>query len=172
MTNWILSSVAMMRCSMSFQARIIDKYIYFALFLLIFSLSSLWLTQSNPSKVKIQSYCHTPKITIRFLISRKRFHPIQNTTQFRWPCWDAIQADHGYCMQRRANSTKRKKEICKMSLSCTMKTGADLGGRFRGCAIPPPEMTCGFLIQLVFCKKKNYVVYCCWSRARDECTPS
>ena len=24
---------------------------------------------------------------------------------------------------------------------------------------PPPEMTCGFLIQLVFCK--NYVVYWC-----------
>ena len=34
-----------------------------------------------------------------------------------------------------------------------------------------PEMTCGFLIQLVFCKKKT-VVYWCWSRARDECTPS
>ena len=34
----------------------------------------------------------------------------------------------------------------------------------------PPEMTCGFLIQLVFCKKN--VVYWCWSRARDECTPS
>ena len=32
-------------------------------------------------------------------------------------------------------------------------------------------MTCGFLIQLVFCKK-NYVVYWCWSGARDECTPS
>ena len=29
---------------------------------------------------------------------------------------------------------------------------ADLGGGCRGCA--PPEMTCGFLIQLVFCKKK------------------
>ena len=26
---------------------------------------------------------------------------------------------------------------------------------------PPPEMTCGFLIQLVFCQKKNYVVYWC-----------
>ena len=26
---------------------------------------------------------------------------------------------------------------------------------------PPPELTCGFLIQLVFCKKKNYVVYWC-----------
>ena len=32
-------------------------------------------------------------------------------------------------------------------------TGADLGGGCRGCA-HPPEMTCGFLIQLVFCKKK------------------
>ena len=29
-------------------------------------------------------------------------------------------------------------------------TGADLGG---GCPPPLPEMTCGFLIQLVFCKK-------------------
>ena len=42
-------------------------------------------------------------------------------------------------------------------------TGADLGGGCRGCASPPPaEMTCGFLIQLVFRqKKKNYVVYWC-----------
>ena len=34
-------------------------------------------------------------------------------------------------------------------------TGADLGGERRGCASPPPEMTCGFLIQLVFCKIKK-----------------
>ena len=33
-------------------------------------------------------------------------------------------------------------------------TGADLGGGCRGCALPLPEMTSGFLIQLVFCKKK------------------
>ena len=33
-------------------------------------------------------------------------------------------------------------------------SGADLGGGCRGCA-PSPEMTCGFLIQLVFCKKKT-----------------
>ena len=32
--------------------------------------------------------------------------------------------------------------------------GADLGGGCRGCA-PSPEMTCCFLIQLVFCKKKK-----------------
>ena len=41
-------------------------------------------------------------------------------------------------------------------------TGADLGGGCRECAAPRPEMTCGFLKQLVFCKKKkNYVVYWC-----------
>ena len=38
--------------------------------------------------------------------------------------------------------------------------GADLGGGCRGCApLPPPaEMTCGFLIQLVFCKKKLWFI--------------
>ena len=53
-----------------------------------------------------------------------------------------------------------------------INSGADLGGGCRGCAPPLPEMTCGFLIQLVFCQKRNYVVYWCWSRAGDECTPS
>ena len=37
--------------------------------------------------------------------------------------------------------------------------GADLGGGCRGCA-PPPEMTFGFLIQLVFCEKKTVVYWC------------
>ena len=33
------------------------------------------------------------------------------------------------------------------------------------------EMTCGFLIQLIFCKNIYiYVVY--WRGAREECTPS
>ena len=36
--------------------------------------------------------------------------------------------------------------------------GADLGGGCRGCA-PLPEMTCGFLIQLVFCKKKKRTMW-------------
>ena len=38
-----------------------------------------------------------------------------------------------------------------------LSTGADLGGGCRGCA-PPPEMTCSFLIQLVFCKKKMWFI--------------
>ena len=32
---------------------------------------------------------------------------------------------------------------------------ADLGGGCRGCTPAPPEMTCDFLIQLVFCQKKT-----------------
>ena len=36
----------------------------------------------------------------------------------------------------------------------TYLPGADLGGGCRGCAPLPPEMTYGFLIQLVFSEKK------------------
>ena len=42
----------------------------------------------------------------------------------------------------------------RSNLPCT---GADLGGGCRGCPArppPPPKRTCGFLIQLVLCKKK------------------
>ena len=46
-TNWILSSAAMMRCSMSFQARIMDKYIYFTLFLIIFFIMFVMINLSN-----------------------------------------------------------------------------------------------------------------------------
>jgi len=30
-------------------------------------------------------------------------------------------------------------------------------GRVQGVCTPPPEMTCGFLIQLVFCKKRKAI---------------
>ena len=49
-------------------------------------------------------------------------------------------------------------KIYKLFLSVLI-SGADLGGGCRGCT--PPEMTCGFLIQLVFHPPKNYVVYWC-----------
>ena len=66
--------------------------------------------------------------------------------------------------------SKNGKNIClnftkvragKIVAHAHVRPGADLGGGCWGCAPPPPEMTCGFLIQLVFCKKKNYVVYWC-----------
>ena len=51
--------------------------------------------------------------------------------------------------------------------------GADLGGGCRGCAPPHPEMTCGFLIQLVFCKKKTmWFISVEGEQEGDECTPS
>ena len=54
-------------------------------------------------------------------------------------------------------------------------SGAYLGGGCRGCVPPPPppwddlpfSNTTGILQ-----KEENDVVYWCWSRARDECTPS
>ena len=42
-----------------------------------------------------------------------------------------------------------------MILKSKDRAGADLGGGCRGSAPPLPEMTCGFLIQLAFCKKKK-----------------
>ena len=46
--------------------------------------------------------------------------------------------------------------VFTLAVSNSLASGADLGGGCRGCAPPPPpEMTCGFLIQLVFCKKKT-----------------
>ena len=50
-------------------------------------------------------------------------------------------------------------EWVKLSQSlsmCGRWAGADLGGGCRGCEPPPlPEMTCVFLIQLVFCPKNK-----------------
>ena len=43
----------------------------------------------------------------------------------------------------------------RILLSVSQESGVDLGGECRGCAPPPNEMTCGFLIQLVFCQKKT-----------------
>ena len=51
------------------------------------------------------------------------------------------------------------------------KTGADLGGGCRGCAPPLPRDDLQFSNTTGILQKKNYVVYWCWSRARDECTP-
>ena len=65
----------------------------------------------------------------------------------------------------RSSKNYRTALLVYLLLQITIITGADLGGGCRGCA-PPPEMTCGFLIQLRveynwYSEKKNYVVYWC-----------
>ena len=53
-----------------------------------------------------------------------------------------------------------------------LSPGADLGGGCRGCALrPPPPHDPRFSNTTCILPKKNYVVYWCWSRARDECNP-
>ena len=48
----------------------------------------------------------------------------------------------------------RKKKACFASWGQGEEAGADLGGGCSGVRTPSPhEMTCGFLIQLVFCIK-------------------
>ena len=69
-----------------------------------------------------------------------------------------VKKDQTLCITQ---SVMKKRNLALIFYS-EDKTGADLGGGCRGCIPPPPhEMTCGFLIQLVFCQKKNYVVYWC-----------
>ena len=61
-------------------------------------------------------------------------------------------------LPRNAISLHRKQPLGVTTVSSPSKTrnitGADLGGGCRGCA-PSTEMTYGFLIQLVFCRKKK-----------------
>ena len=55
---------------------------------------------------------------------------------------------------------------------CCANTGADLGGGCRGAHPPPAEMTCGFLIQLVFCKKKKETMWIiCVEVEQETSTP-
>ena len=53
------------------------------------------------------------------------------------------------------NQVKKYNFNLKLQIRFARRTGADLGEGCRGCAPPSPEMTCGFLIQMVFCKKKK-----------------
>ena len=65
---------------------------------------------------------------------------------------------------------KKKKVNRKTYNISSMKpvtTGADLRGGCRGCA-PPPRDDLRFSNTTGILQKKKYVVYWCWSRARDE----
>ena len=73
----------------------------------------------------------------------------------RSPCWVfSSERAHSMCTCWGVCPSPVTKFTCK--LTCT--SGADLGGGCRGCP-PPPEMTCGFLIQLVFHQKKKKTMW-------------
>ena len=86
-----------------------------------------------------------------FVVVQKRQRNVQNSEMHVQSCCFAYYTFCCFLLSRRCRGGSR--------------------GRVQEVRTPSPEMTCGFLIQLVFCKK-NYVVYWCWSKARDECTPS
>ena len=80
------------------------------------------------------------ELNCAFCSLRKEENSINNTTHNTWRRSSISFSHHLFWLTNRCVS------------------GADLGGGCRGCAPPPPrlpEMTCGFLIQLVFCKQKK-----------------
>ena len=72
---------------------------------------------------------------------------IRSTTQV----WIVIH--HQYEWEVSINAGLREGLVS--SFPETYNGRADLGGGGRGWTPPPPEMTCDFLIQLVFCQKKT-----------------
>ena len=64
------------------------------------------------------------------------------------------QSSHLELLSKRLSSMNSEEAMMTEMGFIHLIPGADLGGGCRGCAPPPREMTCGFLIQLVFCKKK------------------
>ena len=62
------------------------------------------------------------------------------------------KTDHLFKVLRKCNS----KFYCLVYEMLYINRGGSRG-RVQGVRTPPPEMTCGFLIQLVFCKKKKHM---------------
>ena len=59
------------------------------------------------------------------------------------------------CQSSSSNSEFVFSEYCELLNKEPFTTRSDLGRGCRGFPPPSPEMTCRFLIQLVFCKKKT-----------------
>ena len=99
---------------------------------------------------------------IRSLFQINSFALTFDLKQKLWVTWKLLIEQVPWCLKANVQSMFR----------------GECRGRVQGMRTLPPDMTCGFLILLVFCQKaknkktKNYVVYWCWSRARDDCTPS
>jgi len=75
----------------------------------------------------------------------------------------------------KSNSFIIRYSVCLFSSGWTLSSFCNRGGsrgRVQGVRTPPPLNDLWFSNTTGILQKKNYVVYWCWSRARDECTPS
>ena len=61
----------------------------------------------------------------------------------------------GRIFERLTNLTEHFVHTGPFSISLCSHYRGGPRGRVQGVRTPPPELTCGFLIQLVFCKKKE-----------------
>ena len=107
-----------------------------------------WFTQfSNPNLTQLNF--RVIRCSASFQCSTK--YPCQGKTSHK--AWTGCQHHHPLVLNLLIFSLKG---WSNSAFQCSTRTaGADLGGGCRGCAPQPPKMTCGFLIQLVFCKKKK-----------------
>ena len=82
-----------------------------------------------------------------------------NDPQLRWILWIIFKTTYFGYMIRRVSLLWIQKEWILIFKQCPWANRPDYRGGSRGRVQgvhtpPPPEMTCSFLIQLVFCKKK------------------
>ena len=113
---------------------------------------------------KTQHLLHRPNLPdgheIFFFLHIKKFLGLVEmmfmlvNASFSLPKWQAVKMTFfAPCIQLVGNM--HISSVRSGSLLCWVIVGADPGGGCRGCAPPPPEMTCGFLIQRVFCPKNT-----------------
>ena len=95
-----------------------------------------------PSCMSVKTKSRRPPLTVRRAISRRSHGKIRDCEQSKYKI---------------------------ASFLAILTETRDLpGGDLEGRCTPNPEMTCGFLIKEIFCRKENNEVYWSWSKTWDE----
>ena len=149
----------------------------------------VWICLHFISWVSLSAYDSEPirNVTVHFRVRCVQLCSMRNRDEITvlvgaekpYPAWiwcrrKSHPVESEKSPKRNQNEARLTIELSTWSLFPVLISRGGSRGKVRGVRPPHPpslEMTCAFLMQLVFCKK-NYVVYWCWSRARDECTPS
>ena len=121
---------------------------------------------------------HTPKNYFYLFLGNIKTSSESETVNESLKCdhvfkWNRLGlCDMYYVFYRLLSTTHSKKLAYLLRKNATEWFSGGSRGRVQGVLTPPWydlrfSNTTGILQK----KKKNYVVYWCWSRARDECTP-